>query len=185
MFKKIWNALLKRGDNLNPTTLETEPDLEWLEEPPLKGQPDLEWLEEPPFEGQPAVATKSVQVPKYPGEHKKKGEPKMSKRQRFAIFIARLKDAPAVDSRESALELMKHVMDKVEDEHSGTGRTDFSERMHVWGWGFQWTDLDKDPCCWDDTAGKVHRMQIFNNGRIVITNLKSSGSVVLDKPGAQ
>jgi len=79
---------------------------------------------------------------------------------------------------------MMETMDQVEDEFSETGRADYSERMHVWGWGFEWRDLESDPCYWDDSVVKSHRTQIYHSGRIVIGNLKTlPPSIVLDKPG--
>lgn len=97
-----------------------------------------------------------------------------------------LQEAPRVGSREDVLSLFKQTMNQVEDEHSGTDRTDYSERMHVWNWEFEWRDLDSDPCYWDDSAARTHRTQIFHSGRFVITNLKSSpAAVVIDKPAAE
>lgn len=111
--------------------------------------------------------------------------PLKSKRERFAIFLERLKAAPPVDSRERALALMKDIMDRVEDEFSETDRPNYAERMHVWGWGFEWRNLESDPCYWDDSVAKTHRTQIYHSGRIVITNLKTlPASIVLDKPAA-
>jgi hypothetical protein len=108
-----------------------------------------------------------------------------SKRERFAIFLESLKLASPADSRERALALMKETMDRVEDEFSGTDRTNYSERMHVWDWRFEWRDMESDPCYWDDSVARTHRTQIYHSGRIVITNLKiAPASVVLDKPGA-
>lgn len=105
-----------------------------------------------------------------------------TKSERFAIFIRKLTEAPPAGSRDTALALLQRVMDAVEDEHSGKDKTNYTERMHIWGWEFNWRDLSSDPCYWDDSVAKKHRTQIYYNGRIVITDLKSA-VVVLDKPG--
>jgi len=109
--------------------------------------------------------------------------PTKTKRKRFEMFLTKLKDAPCACSRDGALDLLKQTMIQIEDEYSGTSRTNYSERMHVWSWEFEWRDLDSDPCYWDDSVSRTHRTQIFHDGRIIITNLKSSAmAVVLDKP---
>jgi hypothetical protein len=110
--------------------------------------------------------------------------PLKTKKERFAIFLERLKAASPVSSRECALELMTEIIDRVEDEFSVTVRSDFSERMHVWRWEFQWKDLDSDPCYWDDSANRTHRVIIYHSGRIIIKNLKVfPTTVILDKLG--
>ena len=49
------------------------------------------------------------------------------------------------------------------------GDAPFNDKMHVYGWEFGWKDLGRSPCYWDDSWSKVHRTQIYDNGRIVIT----------------
>lgn len=89
--------------------------------------------------------------------------PPQPKAQRFKEFIIRLRAAPAAVNREDALSL--------------------NNKMHVYGWEFEWKDLDANPCYWDDSWAKVHRTQIYDSGRIVITKLREPGGLVLDKPG--
>ncbi|MVW64226.1 hypothetical protein GPY61_30295 [Massilia sp. NEAU-DD11] len=108
----------------------------------------------------------------------------MNKRERFAIFLSRLNDAPPGQNREDSFTLMSRIMDEVEDELSGVDRSNFGERMRVWGWEFGWKNLGNDPCFWDDSMSATHRTHIYHNGRILITAIRNNHVVVLDKPGA-
>lgn len=108
----------------------------------------------------------------------------MTKTQRFELFLARLTSGPPAQSRQDALDLMSRLMNEIEDEHSGVGRGDFDKRMRVWGWEFNWKDLQSDPCYWDDSFRSTHRTQIYHSGRIVISRLKHDRAVILDKQGA-
>lgn len=108
--------------------------------------------------------------------------PVQPKAQRFNEFIIRLRAAPAAINREDALALMKRLMQETEDELVGADAP-YNNKMHAYGWEFEWKDLDANPCYWDDSWAKVHRTQIYDNGRIVITKLREPGGLVLDKPG--
>lgn len=108
----------------------------------------------------------------------------MNKRQRFAIFLLRLSDAPPCRNREDSFALMSRIMNEVEDEYSGVDRSNYRERMRVWDWKFGWKDLANDPCFWDDSESATHRTHLYHNGRILITAIKSNHAVVLDKPGS-
>ena len=106
-----------------------------------------------------------------------------SKADRFKAFIDRLDLANGATDRESALALMKRIMTEVEDELVGPNAL-FSDKMHVYGWEFEWKDLHANPCYWDDNWAKVHRTQIYGDGRIVISKLRPQTVAILDKPGA-
>ncbi|GKS87487.1 hypothetical protein AVMA1855_25065 [Acidovorax sp. SUPP1855] len=107
-----------------------------------------------------------------------------SKSVRFGQFIEQLNSAPAACSREAAFNLMKEVMDLVEDAN-GLPANDYVTRMHVYSMTefFGWSNLQNDPCSWVDSVVASHRTEIYNNGRIVITRIKSPTCVVLDKAG--
>lgn len=109
----------------------------------------------------------------------------MNKADRFAIFLLRLEKANPARSREDALELLSRIMGEVEDEFSGLDRSNFGERMHVYGFAplFGWKNMESDPCFWDDAARSTHRTYLYNDGRIVITAIKKMHAIVLDKPG--
>jgi hypothetical protein len=100
---------------------------------------------------------------------------------RIEVFLERLRAAPPASSRDDALALMKATMDSVERELVGANAPPGS-KMHVYGWEYDW-NTDRDPWYWDDDRFKVHRTEIYKSGRIVITNMRSSSIVVLDKPG--
>src|ERR1700744_4806290 len=90
------------------------------------------------------------------------------KKIRFAEFVARVAaHRPRPSNRDEALNLMKRVMDEIED-GVGLPRDNFVERMHIFGWGFNWKDLDKNPCWWDDAVTGTHRTFIYEDGRIRI-----------------
>jgi len=112
----------------------------------------------------------------------RKEQMNLSKAHRFDLFLERLSAAPPAADREDALGLLKQTMDAVENEAVGVDAP-FGDKMHVYGWEFQWKNLDSDPCHWDDSWSKVHRTEIYSNGRIVITRLRDPASTVLDKPG--
>jgi hypothetical protein len=112
----------------------------------------------------------------------------MNKRERFAIFLEQLMAAPPATSRPEALELVKNTMNQVEDMHSGLPWSNFTERMHVYGFDplYSWRDLDQDPCYWDDSVAKTHRIYLFHDGRIQIYRLpiaNATATAILDKPG--
>lgn len=109
----------------------------------------------------------------------------MKRADRFNIFLSRLEKATPARSRDDALALMSRIMDEVEDEFSGLDRSNYGERMHVYGFGkgFGWKDMETDPCYWDDAAKASHRTHLYHDGRIVITAIKKLHAVVLAKPG--
>ena len=105
----------------------------------------------------------------------------MTKQERFKIFITNLNNAPSVSTRDAALTLLKNIMNEVENKYSGVAIDDYSERMHVFSFSAGgWMNLDDDPCYWDDSISKKHRLKIYNSGRIVILQIKSQ-EVLLDK----
>jgi hypothetical protein len=108
-----------------------------------------------------------------------------SKSARFAQFLEKLKSAPPAANRSEAFDLMKYAMDSVEDAN-GLPVNDYIKRMNVFSMTefFGWTNLTGDPCSWIDSVAAVHRTEIYNSGRIVITRIKNPSCVVLDKPGA-
>jgi len=110
----------------------------------------------------------------------------MQKNERFSIFINRLRSADPARSRDEALALMKQIMNEVEDEFSGLPRSNFADRMHIYGFDpfYGWQDLDQNPCWWDDSIAKIHRTEIYNDGRIVITRTRGQIGPVIDKSGA-
>jgi hypothetical protein len=109
----------------------------------------------------------------------------MKRADRFTIFLSRLEKARPAQGREDALALMSQIMDEVEDELSGLDRSNYGERMHVYGFQreFGWKDMDGDPCYWDDSVRATHRTHLYHDGRILITAIKKMHVVVLDKPG--
>lgn len=106
----------------------------------------------------------------------------VNKEKRFGEFIERVAAAPPAASREEALQLLKSVMDAVENEHVGADAP-FDHKMHVYGWEFQWRNLDSDPCHWDDSWSKKHRTHLYHSGRIVIRRMRAPLKDVLVKPG--
>lgn len=112
----------------------------------------------------------------------------MQKWERFDVFLRELAAAPPAFSRESALNLVKQIMNKVEDEYSNLPWSNFASRMHVYGFEpeFNWKDLDKDPCHWTDAQAKKHRIALYHNGRIQIFSLlQDSDTTILDKNGIE
>lgn len=101
---------------------------------------------------------------------------------RFREFIERVAAAPPAASREAALQLLKSVMDAVEMQHVGA-EAPFEHKMHVYGWEYEWRDLDSDPCYWDDNWSKKHRTFLYHNGRIVISRMRAPHKEILVKPG--
>lgn len=109
----------------------------------------------------------------------------MQKRERMRIFFERLKAAEPATSRDDALALMKRIMDQVEDEFSGLPWSNFGQRMHIYGFEplYNWQNLEGNPCWWDDAQSRVHRTELYNDGRIVIKRLSGTSELMLDKPG--
>ncbi|MGQ5628754.1 hypothetical protein [Enterobacter cloacae] len=109
-----------------------------------------------------------------------------SKYFRFKLFIAELQKHAPASNREEAVSFMKKIMNDIENRYN-LPKNDYITRMHVFGLdcNMGWKDLDSDPCYWDDMEKKNHRTYVYNNGRIVIKNIKVSPElIVLDKPGA-
>lgn len=105
-----------------------------------------------------------------------------SKRERMKVFLERLNEAEPAGSRDEALDLMKRLMKEVEDEHNMPPQN-FAIRMHVWGWKYDWKNLEGDPCYWIDSWSATHKTEIYRDGRIVISRVKEPTQIVLDKPG--
>lgn len=110
----------------------------------------------------------------------------MQKRERMRIFFERLENAEPAKSRQEALDLMRRIMDQVEDEFSGLPWSNFGQRMHIYGFDrlYNWQNLDGNPCWWDDANSRVHRTELYNDGRIVIKRVNGVPAVMVDKPGA-
>ncbi|MGH1577568.1 hypothetical protein [Planktotalea sp.] len=108
-----------------------------------------------------------------------------SKAIRFERFIERLRSERRADDRSDAHFLMTEVMNAIEDGY-GFEPNDYSNRMHVFTLSadFDWKNIDDDPCYWDDALSAKHRTEIFNNGRIVITQIHEPKAVLLDKAGS-
>ncbi|MEY0519923.1 hypothetical protein AB7341_19845 [Providencia huaxiensis] len=107
---------------------------------------------------------------------------------RLNLFFEKLLAHPPVADRKEALSLLVRIMAEVEDFY-GLPKNDFPTRMGVFrpqeNNPNDWKDLDSDPCYWDDSLTKTHRTIVYNNGRIIIKNIKSNPAVVvLDKSGA-
>ncbi|MES2282500.1 MAG: hypothetical protein V4542_13895 [Pseudomonadota bacterium] len=108
-----------------------------------------------------------------------------SKSVRFSEFVGKLKAERAATGREDAVMLMKKVMKLVEDAY-GLPDNDFDRRMNVFALNANmgWMNLDTDPCYWDDNQTKIHRTEVYKDGRIVISRNKAPIAIVLDKAGA-
>lgn len=108
----------------------------------------------------------------------------LSKSVRFSQFVEAVRSAPAANCRQAAFDLMKQVMDSVENKN-GLPANDGGDRMNVFPMEefYGWKNLTGDPCYWIDSLVKRYCTEIYNSGRIVITRIKGS-TVVLDKPGA-
>lgn len=107
-----------------------------------------------------------------------------SKSVRFGQFVEALIAAPAANSRQAAFDLMKQVMDSVEN-MNGLPSNNYVDRMNVFPMEefYEWTNLTGDPCRWVDSLVKRYCTEIYNSGRIVITRIKDA-AVVLDKAGS-
>lgn len=107
-----------------------------------------------------------------------------SKSVRFGQFVEALIAAPAANSRQAAFDLMKQVMDSVEN-MNGLPSNNYVDRMNVFPMEefYEWTNLTGDPCRWVDSLAKRHCTEIYDSGRIVITRIKDA-AVILDKSGA-
>jgi|SRR5690554_2785808 len=96
----------------------------------------------------------------------------MTKPERVKIILGRLLQAEPASDRESANQLIKDVVNSVEDEFSGLPYdvTKYNDRMYFYSLHIDgWEDLDGDPCH-IDLNGK-HRVFLFNNGSIKIDRM--------------
>ena len=68
---------------------------------------------------------------------------------RFGQFVEALIAAPAANSRQAAFDLMKQVMDSVEN-MNGLPSNNYVDRMNVFPMEefYEWTNLTGDPCRW-------------------------------------
>lgn len=98
---------------------------------------------------------------------------------RIAKFFDELTSAEPATDRDSALSLMKKVMNRSEDRYD----LPHYERMNVFPFDCGWSDLDQDPCYWDDRAGNKHRVYLYNDGTIIIKRLPGLDEVLVEKAG--
>lgn len=113
-----------------------------------------------------------------------KQEKTMTKKERFAIFIKRLKDSSQkVNNRNEAFDLIKTTLDTIENENTPYPANDYVDRMHAFPilLDYGWENIDSDPCYWIDSVAKHHKLEIYNSGRIVITDLRAN-KIILDRP---
>ena len=99
----------------------------------------------------------------------------MTKAERVKIILERLQQAKPASDRESANQLIKDVVNSVEDEFSGLpyDMTKPTDRMYFYSLFIdEWQDLDGDPCH-INLNGK-HRVYLFNNGSIKIDRIASN-----------
>lgn len=93
----------------------------------------------------------------------------MVKGERLKIILERLQVANPGHDRESANQLIKEIVNAVEDEFSGLPSNIGvpNDRMYFYSLFIEeWQDLDEDPC-YIDLNGK-HRVYLFHNGSIKI-----------------
>ena len=111
----------------------------------------------------------------------------MDRKQRFALFLAALNDAPAAHDRALARALLAETLNRIEDAHSGVAYD--PEQWMTDGRMYPPHDDFEQP---SPIAGVAlfhslgHRIWIADNGalRIEARRAPNSGRVDLDKPGA-
>lgn len=89
------------------------------------------------------------------------------------------KEEPAQD-RETASTLVRETLAACEAQY---GSMPHYEVMVIQSLAVGWQGLDSDPCYWDDLTARVHRVNVYHDGRITITNRKNNDAVVFDKAG--
>ena len=111
----------------------------------------------------------------------------MDRSQRFALFLAALKEAPTAHDRASARTLLANTLNRIEEAHSGVPYD--PEKWMTDGRMYPPRDDLEQPC---PLAGAVlfhslgHAIWFAANGAIRIEGRRGSnkGRVDLDKPGA-
>ena len=111
----------------------------------------------------------------------------MDRKQRFALFLAALDDAPAAHDRASARALLAETLNRIEDAHSGVP-FDPANWMTD-GRMYPPLDDNKKLSPLSGTAvfhTKGHRVWLGDNGaiRFEIRRGPGKGHIDLDKPGA-